>query len=847
MRFGTRLALFLVAVLIGVQALTVATGYFVSRRQLVERGQAQLARAAKVFEAELHLVMQPVTDGVAVLALDFPLRQAIAQQDMMTTDSVLRNHGDRIGAQRMFLIGLDGAVAIDTGASPLANRKFQFPQLLDLTAANGQAAGLAVLDGKLQWLMAAPVNAPTPIAYLAAAVPVDDRLIASLRDLYVLPLSIDVRTGAGAALAFAGAGVDPRQERLKSSLTLSTLNGSEPAIVEFEHPLSEAVRPFEAVLWPLLVISLLGLGVAVAGAVAIARRVSQPIENLAQHAERIKGGDYASRAPIEGSGEVRRLGVALRAMAHAIEERRMALEASHNEAVRANKAKSEFLANMSHEIRTPLNAVLGLAGVLIDSPLSAEQRHQVGLIKESGGNLLSLLNDILDLSKLEAGQVELDKAPFDPAALTRDSVELLRARAAEKGVDLSVELRGELPPAMTGDSSRVRQVLINLVGNAIKFTQKGDVKVTARVVSTAGGSATMEWSVADSGIGIPAERVGSLFKEFVQADSSISRRFGGTGLGLAICKRLVESMGGAIGVTSVEGRGSTFSFQAPFPLADAPAASTQIANAVTEDLTAFVAGRGQGVRILVVEDNVTNQFVARSILAVEGVEVDLASDGAEAVEAVARRDYDLVFMDMQMPEMDGLTATRLIRARGGRCAEVPIIAFSANAFTSDVEACVRAGMNGHVAKPVQKETLQGAVVDVLSGRACGVGPGAGRASDGADAPAFDRNQVQQLVEGLTEAVVQDLLVSFLKDTKAKLERLPGMLGETKRLTVEVHALKSAGAQVGALALSRLAATLEKRAVSGDAIDERDLAALRQALEAYQDWLQREHFVAAEAA
>ena len=830
MRFGTRLALFLVVVLIGVQALTVAAGYFVSREELIARGRSQLARAANVFDRKLDLVLHRVADSVTVLALDYPLREAIAHQDMATAESALSNHGGRIGARRMFLVGLDGAVQLDTAARNGTQAKFAFPQMLDDASANGSAGGMAVIDGKLNWLIAVPVNAPIPIAYIAAVVPVDDALVAQLRDLDALPISIKIKTAGGAPLAAAATQGAETKELLQATLGLHTIQGSERALAVFEYPLAEAVSPFDAVLWPLFVISLIGLAVALAGAILIARNVSRPIEALAGSARRIEAGDYTPPPAIKGAGEMTDLSHALGAMARAIGERREELQNSRDEAWRANKAKSEFLANMSHEIRTPLNAVLGLAGVLIDSPLNDEQRRQVALIKESGDNLLGLLNDILDLSKLDAGQIELENAAFDAAALTRDSLDLLRPRASEKGIELRFEAADDIPPAVVGDPARLRQVLINLVGNAIKFTEKGGVTVRLSARPGEGGLALAAWSVADTGIGIPAERIGSLFQEFVQADNSISRRFGGTGLGLAICKRLVDRMGGTIDVTSVQGHGSTFTFRLPLAIASAPVVAAR-PHGQTQDLAAFVAARGRAVRILVVEDNVTNQFVARSILKVDGVHVDVAANGHEAIEAVTRHGYDLVFMDLQMPEMDGLTATRTIRARGGRFAELPIVAFSANAYASDIDACAAAGMNGHVAKPVQKETLHSAVIDALSGRTCS-GVAQTPSGDGQDAPEFDRRAVDALIEGLTLEVVEELLTSFVRDSKIKIERLPDLLGDHARLTIEVHALKSAGAQVGAMQLSRLAAVLEKRALAREAIGGGELTALKSALDDY---------------
>jgi CheY-like chemotaxis protein len=283
-------------------------------------------------------------------------------------------------------------------------------------------------------------------------------------------------------------------------------------------------------------------------------------------------------------------------------------------------------------------------------------------------------------------------------------------------------------------------------------------------------------------------------------------------------------------VTSEPGQGTTFAFRVPLAVSSAPVESPR-PQGEAQDLAAFVAARGRGVRILVVEDNVTNQFVARSILKVDGIHVDVAANGYEAIEAVTRHGYDLVFMDLQMPEMDGLTATKSIRARGGRFAELPIVAFSANAYASDIEACAAAGMNGHVAKPVQKETLRSAVIDALSGRTCG-GAAQIPAGDTTDAPEFDRRAVDALIEGLTLEVVEELLTSFVRDSKVKIERLPELLDNHERLTIEVHALKSAGAQVGAMQLSRLAAALEQRALAREAIGREELTALKTALDGY---------------
>ena len=851
MRFGTRLALFLVFALVAVQGLTVAVAYHVTRTQLVEQGEERLRQSAKLFDRQLNLVSARVADGVEVLALDFPLREAIAKHDLPTVESALRNHGERVGAKRMVLIDLDGAIASDTSASE-GRTQFRFTELLDMAADEGIASGMAVIDGTLNWVIVAPVNAPTPIAYIAASVPINDALVNELQALSALPTSLRLVTsdtkGRLTTLARGGREVNPDGEHLVSRFPLPVTPGSASAFAVFDYPLALALRPFESVLVPLLAVFLAGLMTAAAGAILIARNVSRPIEELAKQARLIAAGDYTPLAPLKAHGEIKQLSDGLGSMARTIGEREDKLhhairdaQASRDEAVRANSAKSEFLANMSHEIRTPLNAVLGLAGVLIDTPLSAEQKHQVALIKESGDNLLDLLNDILDLSKLDAGQVEIEHVAFDVVSLCEGAIDLLRHRAAEKRLNLAFDCGVDVPRFVTADSSRIRQILINLTGNAIKFTQKGGVAIHLKTIERRAGTATIEWSVTDTGIGIAPDRITHLFQDFMQADSSIARRFGGSGLGLAICKRLVERMNGSIQVQSELGKGSTFSFRLPVRTAAAGATDTAPTHE-TRSLSEFVRALGRSVRILVVEDNVTNQFVARSILKAEGVTVDVAANGREALEAVSRHPYDLVFMDVQMPEMDGLTATRELRARGDRYAALPIIGFSANAFASDIEACRKAGMNGHVAKPVQKETLCAAVVDVLSGRMLGASTAPPSSLGDGDVPDLDRRAIDALIDGLTATVVNELLVSFVVETKAKLERLPALLEKTERLTIEVHSLKSASAQMGAAKLSRLAASLERQAGDGEAVSTEVLTELKTAFDRYCCDLYRERLV-----
>lgn len=490
-------------------------------------------------------------------------------------------------------------------------------------------------------------------------------------------------------------------------------------------------------------------------------------------------------------------GLAVRTITDITEQERNAkvLADSRDAAERAASARSEFLAVMSHEIRTPLNGVIGIAGLLEEMELGAAQRDYVRLISQSGDHLLMLINDILDYSRLEASRMDLEAIAFDPTDLVDGIVGMLGHQAAAKGLALTVAMSDKMPAAVVGDPGRLRQILINLVGNAIKFTDSGWVKLDLVTQQVEGARARLSFHVADSGIGIAPEAIARMFQEFTQADGSISRRYGGSGLGLAICRRLVELMGGQISVESKPGAGSIFRFNVTLPLGEAPPLHAALPDGQEANRTAL--------RVLVAEDNPTNRIVALQLLERLGHNARAVENGAQALDAIRQAPCDLVLMDVMMPEMDGLTATRAIRAGGNL---VPIVGLTAQSRPENLAACLEAGMDAVTTKPVTLASLRSAIAEGLA-----------RAKKVTTMPAMLSSRLEELKDTLGEDVVEEIIQAFAEDTGLQLRtiRQAAEAGQNEKVYRMAHGIAGAARNVGASVLAEHASALERDAGSLD--------------------------------
>jgi PAS domain S-box-containing protein len=495
------------------------------------------------------------------------------------------------------------------------------------------------------------------------------------------------------------------------------------------------------------------------------------------------------------------------------------------QAEEASRAKSAFLATMSHEIRTPMNGVIGMADLLLDTTLSAVQRHYAQIVKSSGSSLLALINDILDFSKIEAGKLELERIGFDLRDLLGSCCEAIEIQVKAKGLSLVFSMDPDVPSILLGDPARLRQILTNLIGNAVKFTERGEIEIRCTRVTGASGSFVLRFSVKDSGIGIPEEKQRHLFQKFTQVDASTTRQYGGTGLGLAISKQLAELMGGEIGVDSRIGAGTTFWFTAAFDRQSEGGSLDAIGGTLRklQDSRKSLDPDSLGARILLAEDLPVNQEVAVGLLGKLGFDsVRVCSDGKAVIRTLEKELFDLVLMDMRMPEMDGLEATAIIRDGDSAVLQhgIPIVAMTANAMAEDRAICLAAGMNDHLPKPISPESLARMLEKWLRGDLAELGapvartaPSKGAGMDGG--AVFDYEKMLERMLG-DEVLAKTVMGAFLDEMPGLVETLDRSVrdGDPHGIELYAHSIKGAAANFSMERLRGVAGGIETAGKNG---------------------------------
>ena len=704
--------------------------------------RSELATSSMVFEHLWTQRTQQFENDAVLLSRDFGFRGAVATNDDPTIRSALENLKVRLGIDKAMMIAADGHIIVAGHADAQLDRPTQ-------AALQGEdtVAGVLTLGGEPYEAVSVPMGDGMAGGWVVFAAKLDRAQMRSLESMAAIPLTATVACQLGSGrwgdnASPAGPAGDPRIAPLVAAaakakgapITVPSARGAamvmvkplraivpgRPIVLLLRYPLAGAMAPFRLLLGLLLITGVAGFGILVAGTWVLARSVTRPVSQLEEAARRLQRGERV-QVGVETRDEIGRLAETFNSMAAEITQRETELASARDLAEAANRAKSSFLANMSHEVRTPLNGVIGVAGVLAGADLTPDQQRMVGIINSSATVLQRVLDDVLDLARVEAGRLEIVPDAFDLAGAVRSLAERAEIQCQTKGLAFELTMDRSLG-AVVGDRLRLEQIIGNLLSNAVKFTERGGVRLSV----DSGADGAVAFVVRDTGIGFDAAAAALLFKPFQQADSSITRRFGGTGLGLSISRELAQAMGGALRAEGEPGVGATFTLTLRLPPSDvapveaapapalAPAAPTDRGGAAPAEEDA-----GPPIRVLVADDHETNRTVVQLILGSAGVDVTCVEDGARAVSAYEAGGFDLILMDMQMPVMDGLSAIRAIRERErlAGAARLPILMLSANAMSEHVEASRAAGADGHVAKPINTTQLIAAIEAALSAAA----------------------------------------------------------------------------------------------------------------------------------